>query len=129
MTLVYAKKLGFWIQKTDVNAQKIDDIILVIHGMVIANFSLQDKYNWDRFFEKTFLVIDTSMKIVFGMLFFSLFDINIRFVERNLEWRRYTTTKTLSIKKRVKLINYKEFAVIALDSKEAIIIYITLLEV
>lgn len=34
----YAKKLGFWIQKTNVGAQKIDGSGLDIFGMLIASF-------------------------------------------------------------------------------------------
>lgn len=40
ITLVYAKKFGLQVQKTDVGAQKIDCITLVINNIVVTNFSL-----------------------------------------------------------------------------------------
>lgn len=64
------------------------------------------------------------------MSFFSIFDANIRFIEKELEWRRYTTTKALLTKKKAKLVNCKEFAIVALDSKDkAFIIHKVLLKV
>ena len=38
MTPAYAKQLGFQVRKTDVGAQKIEDLLLWIFGMVIASF-------------------------------------------------------------------------------------------
>lgn len=38
MTPTYAKKLGFWTQKMDFNAQKIDRSSLAIYEIVIAGF-------------------------------------------------------------------------------------------
>lgn len=107
ITPVYVKKLGLWIRKTDVSIQKIDGITLVTYDMVIANFSLKDKYGQNRFFEKIFLMADISMEVVLSMLFVFLSNANVRFVEKKLEWRRYTIIKALAIKKRVELIKYK----------------------
>lgn len=68
------------------------------------------------------------MKVVLGMLFFFLSNTDIRFAEQELEWRRYITTKALPTKKRVELINCKEFATAILNSKEkAFVWYIALL--
>lgn len=103
---------------------------MVIYGIVVANLSLQNKYDKDRFFEKTFLLANTSMKIVLGILFFSLSNANIWFVKRKLKWKKYIITKILPTKKRVKLENCKEFVATALDPKEkAFVIYIALLKV
>ncbi|MCJ1349596.1 hypothetical protein MMC31_007837, partial [Peltigera leucophlebia] len=38
MNPAHAKKLGFWIRKTDVGAQKIDGSSLDTFGMAIASF-------------------------------------------------------------------------------------------
>lgn len=38
MTPAYAKKLGLWIRKTNINAQKIDESSLTTYRMVIASF-------------------------------------------------------------------------------------------
>ena len=50
MTLVYAKQLGFQVQKTDVGAQKIDGSLLQTFAMVIASFEIEDKLGRARFF-------------------------------------------------------------------------------
>lgn len=70
----------------------------------------------DRFFEKTFLVADTSMEMVLGMLFFSLSNIVVDFSEtRGLTWRSYTTPEALLITNRVQLIDKYKFSRTALD--------------
>lgn len=38
MSPAYAKKLGLWIQKTDVGVEKIDGSTLETFGMIIASF-------------------------------------------------------------------------------------------
>lgn len=38
MTLASAKQLGFWIRKTYIGVQKINDTLLEIFEMVIASF-------------------------------------------------------------------------------------------
>ena len=50
MILVYTKKLGFWTQKINVRAQKIDGLLLENYEMVIAGFQVKDKLNRVRFF-------------------------------------------------------------------------------
>lgn len=50
--------------------------------MVVANFSFRDKYKKDRFFEKIFLLIETSIEIILGMLYFLLFKADIQFIEK-----------------------------------------------
>lgn len=69
MTPAYIKKLGFWIWKTDISTKQIDGITLVTYEIIITNFSFQDRYARDWLFEETFLVADTNMEIVLGMLF------------------------------------------------------------
>lgn len=115
MTLVYIEKLGFQIQKTNIGTKKIDGTTLVIYGIIIANFFLQNKYDKDQFSEKTFLGTNISMRIVLGMPLVFLSNINIKFAEKKLEWRKYTTIKALLIKKKVELVNLKKFAAATLD--------------
>lgn len=43
MAPVYTTKLSFIIRKTDINAQKIDGLLLVTYKMIIAGFILQNK--------------------------------------------------------------------------------------
>ena len=75
----FVKQLGLLIRPTDVGAQKIDGTTLDTHGMVVAAFSVMDKANQVRFFEKTFLVANVSPKIVFGMPFLTLTGADIDF--------------------------------------------------
>ena len=50
MSPAYIKKLGLWIRKTDVGAQKIDGSCLNTFRMVIAGFQIQNKLGKARFF-------------------------------------------------------------------------------
>ena len=75
----FAKELGLPIRPTDVEAQKMDGTMLEIYGMVIATFSVEDKVNRVRFFEKTFLVANVSLEVVLGMPFFTLSGADIDF--------------------------------------------------
>ena len=80
----FVKQLGLPIRLTDVEAQKIDSITLEIYGMVVTAFSMVDKANRGRFFEKTFPVINVSLEVVLGMLFFTLNDADIDFSGQKL---------------------------------------------
>ena len=76
--------------------------------MVVAAFSVVDKANQVRFFEKTFLMANISPEVVCGMLFLTLSIANIDFSGRELRWRTYTTKEALSTTKLVKLEEKKE---------------------
>ena len=84
MNPTYAAKLGLVTQKTDVSAQKIDGLTLVIYGMVLAGFQVQDKLGKVQFFEKTFLLADTSMELVLRMLFLTFSYADVRFMGKEL---------------------------------------------
>ena len=71
-------------QKTNVGAQKTDRSILKTYGIVIAGFQVQDKFEKTRFFQKSFLVADTSMKVIFRMSFLIFNKVEVDFVERKL---------------------------------------------
>ena len=45
--------------------------------MVIAAFQILDKLSCFRFFEKTFLLADISMKVVLGMLFLTVSNVDV----------------------------------------------------
>lgn len=85
MILAYIAKLDLVIQKTDIGIQKIDSSILETYKMVIAGFLVQDRLEKVGFFEKTFLLANTSMEVVLEKLFFILFDIDIWFKKTYLE--------------------------------------------
>ena len=81
----FAKQLGLLVRSTDVGAQKIEDTLLDTYGMVVAAFSVVDKINGVRFFEKTFLVANVSLEVVFEMLFLILSGANIDFLDWELQ--------------------------------------------
>ena len=97
----YAKKLGLWMWKTNVKAQKIDGSTLETYSMVIAGFRVQDKLGKARFFQETFLVADTSMEAVFRMPFLTLSKVGVDFTKKKLTWKTYTIAKALPITKRI----------------------------
>ena len=45
MPLVYTNQVSFWIQKTNVRAQKIDGLLLKTFGIVITNFQIIDQFD------------------------------------------------------------------------------------
>ena len=55
----------------------IDGSTLQIFEMVLASFLVKDKLGRARFFQKTFLLADTSMKVVLGMLFLTFRNADI----------------------------------------------------
>ena len=111
----FAKQLGLPIRPTDIRAQKIDGIMLDTNEMVVAAFSVMDKVNQVRFFEKTFLVANVSQVVVLGMLFLTLSSADVDYSGRELRWRTYTTEKALPTTRCVEFIRKKEFAAIVLD--------------
>ena len=122
ITPAYTSKLGLKVYHTDVGAQKINDSIFEIFRMVLANFQVEDKLGRARFFQETFLLADISMEVVLGILFLTLSNADVQFVEKEFIWRSYTTAKALLTTKRVELINKKEFAKAALDKNSEIFV-------
>lgn len=103
---------------TNVNVQKIDGLILKIHGITLASFLFQNSLGSVRFFEETFLLTNISIKLVLKMLFLTFSNANIEFTElEKLIWRFYTTAKALPTISRIELINQKKFIKAALDKK------------
>ena len=45
--------------------------------MVLASFQVENKFGKAWFFQKTFLLADTNMEMVLGMLFLTLSNTNI----------------------------------------------------
>lgn len=88
-------------------------------------FSLQDSWRESQFFEKTFLLANTSMKIVFGITFVSLRNANMTFGAKKFIWRSYITTQVLFTAKKVELINKHEFVKVAQD-RNPILFWFTL---
>ena len=116
----FAKQLGLPIRPTNIGAQKIDGTMLDTHRMVVVAFSVEDKVNWVRFFEKTFLVANISPKVVFEMPFLTLSGADVDFSDQKLRWRTYITEKMLPTTKYVKLMGKKEFAATTLNPEHKI---------
>ena len=124
----FVKQLCLPIKPTDVGAQKIDGTTLDTHGMIVAAFSVVDKTNRIRFFEKTFLVFNISPEIVLGMSFLTLSSADVDFSGKDLRWRTYTTKEVFPTTKHVKLVGKKEFTAAALNPEyETYIVHIAFL--
>ena len=118
MTFAYASKLGLTVRLTNVGAQKVDGSTLETFGMVLASFQVEDKLGRARFFQETFLVANTNIKVILEMLFLVFNNANVSFVQKKLIWRFYTTSEALPTTKWVKVIDWKEFAAAALNPDE-----------
>ena len=101
MLSVYAKKLGLQIWKTNIGAQKINRSTLFTFEMVIAEFQVQNKLGRARFFQETFLVVNTSIEVVFKMLFLTFSNADVGFLDKKLTWSTYSITETLPTTKRL----------------------------
>ena len=80
----FAKKLGFVMQTTNIGAQKIDGTTFETFKIVVTAFLVTDQANRIGFFEEIFFVINISLDVVLGMLFFTLSNANIDFLKREL---------------------------------------------
>ena len=130
MTPAYAKQLGLQVQKTDIRAQKIDNLLLRTFRMVIAGFQVEDKLDRAHFFQESFLVANISMKVVLGMPFLTFSNVDIQFAKKELTWRSYTVAEALPTTKWVDLIDKKEFAKGVLDEEfKTFVVHVALLEI
>ena len=59
---------------------------------------------------------NTKFKVVLGISFLKINNTNIAFGEETLTWKSYTTKKALPTTERVKLVDPKEFVIVALDA-------------
>ncbi len=76
------------------------------------------------------MLIDTSMKIILGMLFLALSNANFLFDTKKLTWRSYTTTKALPTTNKVGIIDKKKFAKAVLDENlETFIVHVAALDI
>ncbi len=130
MTPAYAAELGFTTRKTSIGAHKIDGLLLETHGMTSARFSIQDNVGRIRFFEETFLLADTSIEVILGIIFLTLSNVDFQFDTKKLTWRSYTAVEALPTTSWVEFINKKEFVKAALDrNSETIMVHVATLEI
>ena len=83
--------------------------------MIVTAFLVIGKANQMRFFEETFLVASMSLKVVLGILFLTLSNANVDFLDWDLRWRSYTTNRALLTIKHIKLVGKKKFVTVALN--------------
>ena len=84
MIPAYIAKLSLKVCLTNVKAQKIDSSLLKTSGMVIAGFQIEDKFGRAWFFQKSFLLGNTSMEMVLEMPFLIFSNANIQFAKKKL---------------------------------------------
>ena len=126
---IFIDRLGLVVQNTNVGAQKIDGTTLESYGMIVIAFSMTDKADKVRFFEETFLVVNISLDMVFGIHFLTLSDADIDFLKRKLWWRFYIIKEAFLTTKQVELVGKKEFASAVHDlGHESFVVHIAFLE-
>ena len=77
MTLSYIAKIGLKKQKTNVDVQNFDNFSLKTYGIVVDAFDILNKLSQSRFFEKTFLLADIKMEVIFGILFLTISNVDV----------------------------------------------------
>ena len=76
----FAWELRLFIRPTDVETQKIDSTMPNTFKIVVTAFSMTNKANQIRFFEKPFLMANISPEVVFAMFFLILNSTDIDFL-------------------------------------------------
>ena len=69
--------LDFKFCPTTIEAQKIDDFFIKIFGIIIASFKVLDKLGRACIFQKTFLLANIIVKVVFTILILIFNNANI----------------------------------------------------
>lgn len=77
ITPTYIAKLGLKIHHIDVATQKNDSSILETFKIVLENFQMEDKQGQAWYFQETFLLAHTNVKIILEMPFFTFSNVNI----------------------------------------------------
>ena len=76
--------LGFKIQKTNVRAQKINGNNLKTFAIVVFTFSISEKDDKKKFFEKSFLLAEIKLGIVLEMPFLTMSNADVDVQARDL---------------------------------------------
>ena len=85
MSQAFAFQLDLQIQKTNVQASKIDSTILKTYEMIVSTFFISDKNSKERFFEKSLLLANIKPELVFKMFFLIINNANIDYQAWNLQ--------------------------------------------
>ena len=88
---------------------------------------MENKANRPRFFQKTFLVANTKFKVIPGLFFLKISNVDMSFNEETLTWKFYITNEALFITKQVQIIDLKEFIIVALDvNNKTFVVYMAI---
>ena len=63
--------------------------------MVIADLKIENKAGRSRFFQKTFLLIDTKFEAILGIPFLKMSKADVLCSEKMLTWKSYTIIEAL----------------------------------
>ena len=77
--LAFAKELGLSIRPIDIGAPNMDNITLDINKIVVLVFSMTNKANQKKNFEKIFLVANVSLEAVLRKFFLTLNSTKVDF--------------------------------------------------
>lgn len=92
-------------------------------------FFLKDSQEKAWFFEKIFLLTNTSMKVVLKIAFLSLSNSNWEFSTKRVIKRLYAVAKVLLIAKKIELISKYKLVELVLDKDtNTFVIHVTVLE-
>ena len=59
---------------------------------------------------------DTRFEVILKMPFLKISNADVAFSEKTLTWKSYTTNKAIPTTERVRLVDPKEFVIVALDA-------------
>lgn len=79
ITVFTNKRLGFYIQKTNTDTQKIDSSYLEIFNIVIVMFQVEDQIEKFQCLGDIFLLTDISINVTLGMPFLTPSNMEINF--------------------------------------------------
>lgn len=79
MNQTFVFYFGLKIQITNVRVQKIDNTIPKTYGIVVSTFSILNKNDKKRFLNKSFLLADIKVDIIFGIFFQIISNTDIDF--------------------------------------------------
>lgn len=84
MTSAYVTKLVLKVQTTNVGAQKIYGSIFQTFEMALASFWVNDKLEKSWFFQKIFLIVNTSIQMILRIFFLIFSKTDLLFAEKEL---------------------------------------------
>lgn len=79
MRQAFTSQLGLKVWKTNVKAQKFDSTTPKTYEIKVFIFSVSDKNERERFFPKSFLLVDVKPNIVLGISFLAINNANVDF--------------------------------------------------